>query len=438
MSRTTTERTHCFLDISIGGRPAGRILVALYDDTVPRTANNFARLCAGDAGVGKTTGKPLAYKGTIFHRIIPGFMCQGGDFSARNGTGGESIYGAKFADESFSMKHSRPYLLSMANAGPNTNGSQFFITLVPTPHLNGKHVVFGEVIHGVDVVRKMEAVDSTSDRPVSGQEVMISDCGIVDTKKSSESKQTGKQAGEKIDCDGDNDSASDASCTSSEDTEVQKKKSKKSKKSKTKHKKEKKEKKDRNDHREEKVAKEVERSKPGDGSGNDDFGRTGKNVPATAAKQCIPERNNCDDNEPSVVKKDSRGNEYRGRGVVKYRGAPADEYSSYRQNFRERGSIREREDSRDRHERSNQNRYRRSGEVDERTRGRGPERNDHSRSRSREDRRRTRDSPRSRGGESPENDTQRHASNGSTAERSSNGNRSRSRSGELLAHRRRS
>ncbi|KAA1261963.1 Peptidyl-prolyl cis-trans isomerase A [Rubripirellula obstinata] len=164
-----------FFDVSIGGEPAGRIEIGLFGNDVPQTVENFRSLCTGERGTGDS-GKPLHYKDSIFHRVIPGFMLQGGDFTMGNGMGGESIYGEKFDDESFLYVHDAPGLLSMANAGRNTNGSQFFITTVPTPHLNGKHVVFGRVIGGMDVVKTIEKQRTgRSDRPVA--EIKIVDCG---------------------------------------------------------------------------------------------------------------------------------------------------------------------------------------------------------------------------------------------------------------------
>lgn len=174
--------SYCFFDVSIGGKPLKeRIVMELFDEITPKTCENFRQLCAGaDGKKVEGTDVPLSYKKCTFHRIIKSFMIQGGDFTNHNGTGGVSIYGEKFEDENFQLLCDKPGLLAMANAGPNTNGSQFFITTVPTPHLNGKHVVFGKVVRGMNSVRELENTTTVAqDQPE--QPCVIEDCGVLES-----------------------------------------------------------------------------------------------------------------------------------------------------------------------------------------------------------------------------------------------------------------
>ena len=173
-SATVTSKV--FFDIEADGKPMGRMVFGLFGDVVPKTAENFRAIATGEKGNGQS-GKPLHYEGSPFHRVIPDFMLQGGDITHGTGVGGESIYGGKFKDENFKIKHTTPGLLSMANAGPNTQGSQFFITTVVTSWLDGKHVVFGKVLEGMDVVKAVEKLGSGSGK--TSKTIVISKSGEI-------------------------------------------------------------------------------------------------------------------------------------------------------------------------------------------------------------------------------------------------------------------
>ncbi|CAF1976983.1 unnamed protein product [Rotaria magnacalcarata] len=162
-------RPKVFFKVNINEQPQGVVVFELFSDVVPRTAENFRQLCTGAAGFG--------FRGCRFHRIIPQFMVQGGDFDLQDGTGGRSIFGESFPDENFRLKHDVPFLLSMANSGPNTNGSQFFITVAPTPWLDDKHVVFGRVLQGQDIVKRMESCGTEEGTPRAN--VVIAECGQI-------------------------------------------------------------------------------------------------------------------------------------------------------------------------------------------------------------------------------------------------------------------
>ncbi|XP_068001992.1 NK-tumor recognition protein isoform X4 [Melanerpes formicivorus] len=209
------DRPQCFFEIEINREPVGRIMFQLFSDICPKTCKNFLCLCSGEKGIGKTTGKKLCYKGTTFHRVVKNFMIQGGDFSEGNGKGGESIYGGYFNDENFILKHDRAFLLSMANRGKHTNGSQFFITTKPAPHLDGVHVVFGLVISGFEVIEQIENLKTdTASRPYA--DVRVIDCGVLVTKSAKDALEKKRKVCSESEASDSSSSASSSSESSSE------------------------------------------------------------------------------------------------------------------------------------------------------------------------------------------------------------------------------
>lgn len=317
-----------FFDVEIDSKPIGRVIFELFADIVPRTAENFRALCTGEKGLGATTSQPLSYKGTPFHRIIKGFMIQGGDFSNRNGTGGECIYGGKFNDENFILTHDRPFLLSMANAGPNTNGSQFFITTVPCPHLDGKHVVFGEVIHGQDVIGILEnELTDTTDKPFSNS--VIQNCGeLIRVKKkkggpSKKRKKKKKKASSSSSSSVSSSSSSEESSESSEDSsEDRSRKRKRRRKSRRKKKKEKKK-------------KHVDKAEA-ESRGSEDTMKDEATHPHQGATSGISEG---DEHTPSVVTKQKRDGRSRSRSSSRISGT-SDYSSSLSPSPPRRGGVR--------------------------------------------------------------------------------------------------
>ncbi|CAG2177009.1 unnamed protein product, partial [Oppiella nova] len=237
-------RHRCFFDITIGDQNVGRIVFELFNDVCPKTCDNFRSLCTGEKGLAKTTAKPLHYKNVLFHRVVKNFIIQSGDFSMGNGRGGESIFGGTFNDENFDIKHDKPFLLSMANRGKNTNGSQFFITLNTAKHLDGVHVVFGHVLSGHEVINEIQNQTTDKDgKPVV--DVVIANCGelIPQIKPKDKKKKHKKEKSKK----------SDGELSSDEDRDGERKHKKKKESKHKKHKKNKEETKDEDDKKEDEL-----------------------------------------------------------------------------------------------------------------------------------------------------------------------------------------
>ncbi|CAF2113198.1 unnamed protein product, partial [Rotaria magnacalcarata] len=330
------SRAKCFFDIKIDGTEAGRIVFELYDDICPRTCENFRCLCTGEKGRSSTLCKKLYYKGCLFHRVVKNSMVQSGDFSEGNGTGGESIYGGLFDDESLKLKHDRPYLLSMANRGPNTNGSQFFITTAEASHLDGKHVIFGHVISGASVVATIESLltDPNTNRPL--KDVVISHCGQVEVvTKNAKSKKRKISTGDESDNENqeeNDDDDDDGESSSISDKDVKKKKSKHNKKNKKKekHRRRRESKRlatktseNKNDDMENNVNDISERDTAGDVdeiSEKKSSLRSGINDKDKTSNEDTSERLSRTNNYRSAKKVDSNGRPVKGRGIMRYTG----------------------------------------------------------------------------------------------------------------------
>jgi len=413
-------RPRCFFDMQINKVDAGRITVELFADICPKTCENFRALCTGEKGDGKTTLKPLHYKNTVFHRVVKGFIIQGGDFTAGNGTGGESIYGGTFKDENFDLFHDRPFLLSMANRGPNTNGSQFFITLASAPHLDEVHTVFGHIISGHDIVRDIESqkVDD-SHKPYAELCVVHSGELIKKSKATSKTPAKAKSRSKKKDA-----SSAPSSSESDDDTKKRKKKNKKKKKTK-------------DDQPKEKAVPEVKASEdPTDlnfiptvpGS----FLLRRSRTPSPVREQ----RKNIRTNKPAMLRNrvnmvSKSGKKMRGRGVMRYRTPTPDSSGDERKG--EAVDDRQMKRSRSREGRGDKLRYKRSrsisrdgGRKDDKSRKRRSISNE-KRIRSRSGERNGRRSSQSRDRSKRQRTRSRERSRRRTRSRERNGRRSRSR-----------
>ncbi|XP_021347801.1 serine/arginine repetitive matrix protein 2-like isoform X1 [Mizuhopecten yessoensis] len=259
MTVTSGYKPRCFLDLEIGGQSVGRIIVELFSDVTPKTCENFRALCTGEKGVTQKTEQSLHYKGTPFHRVVKDFMIQGGDFTKGDGTGGESIYGGMFPDENFILKNDKEFLLCMANRGKDTNSSQFFITTRPAPHLDGVHVVFGQVLQGQDVVRLIENQETdTKSRPL--KEVRIGNCGelVLQMKSKSKKKKKVSESESGLSHGSGSESGSESDSASEGDSKKRKRRKKQKKKDSKRKKKEKKKKRDKDEKDEEESPKEPE------------------------------------------------------------------------------------------------------------------------------------------------------------------------------------